>query len=301
MITEQQELTPIETYNNILFKRDDLYVPYTDIPLSGGKVRQCQSLLTPLLDQIKQKHDSTIATCTSVHSPQGIIVATVAHKLGLKSILGVGGKVQFDKHSMLTYCNKNYNTELKILSGIAYNHQLYKELSNYHKQKQFYIVRFGINLETNPEAILGSISNQAENIPTDLDNIVIPAGSGITAAGILLGLKQFNIKPKRVIIHQIAGNDRRKDIRSILHQRLHLLSHTIKFDYVADPTYPYSKELKHIVKDTATNSQFELDPIYEAKTYDWLIKRSNIDTDKERTLFWVVGNSNPIRQFTASI
>ena len=285
-------LSPIQTYNNILYKRDDLYKPY-DIPISGGKIRQCENLLQPLVDEIRTKYNNTVAICGSVHSTQSVIVSHIANSLGMESIIGIGGKVDFNNHPMLKFCHEKYGTEIKILSGISYNSTLYKNLDDYRKKRNFYIVRYFTNLEKHPDAILGSISNQVENIPNDLDNLVIPTGSGITAAAIILGLNKFNIKPKKVIVVQISGNDRTKDIQRILFRRVGFKSKLLKYQYVAEKTYPYSKFLNVKVADG-----FSLDPLYESKAHDWLIYRSGIDVKNEKTLFWVVSNSTDIREYS---
>lgn len=293
-ITDPLQLTPIETHqvngNSIYFKRDD-YLTLTDIPLSGGKLRQCYSLLSNLKETIQTHHNNTIATATSVNSPQGIIVSAVAHHLGMNTIIGVGGKVDFNKHPMLMYAHKYFNTDLRILSGIAYTSQLHSEFLKQQTKEHFYIVKFGINLETHSDAILDSIALQAKNLPQDIDNLIIPTGSGITGAGILLGIHKYinkQHKPKNIIILQIAGNDRRQDINRILAQELGMIDYKrIKYTYIADKTYPYSKHIK-------ITDPIPLDPVYEAKAYEYALK-NNLLTDK--SLFWVVGNSQPIRDY----
>lgn len=289
----QAELTPVQALAGTLFKRDDLYRPYADIPLSGGKVRQCEMLLQSRLTEIQEKHHGTIATCTSVDSPQGIIVASVAHKLGLQSILGVGGRVDFSKHPMLQYCEQEYGTELKILSGIAYNSTLTAKMEEYRKTRPHYLVKFGINLESDAEAILGSIATQVQNLPADLENLVIPCGSAITMAGILIGLHRYKIKPKRIVGIQIAGIDRRKDIDKILMQHLNFIEmQRLKYEFILDKQYPYSRKVKAEV-----SLDFILDPIYEAKAYERAVKENLLNSN---SLFWVVGDSQPVRDFTAS-
>ena len=45
IIISPEELTPIENHKNILFKRDDLFRPYENNGVNGGKLRQCIFLL----------------------------------------------------------------------------------------------------------------------------------------------------------------------------------------------------------------------------------------------------------------
>ena len=90
MIQYDEGLTPIEEYNGIFYKRDDLYAPYGEDFVTGGKIRQCRDLIKTNLDHIKEECGSTISTASSIHSPQAVIVSKVAEEFGLKSIIGFG-------------------------------------------------------------------------------------------------------------------------------------------------------------------------------------------------------------------
>ena len=59
------DLTPVEEYNNIFYKRDDLYAPYGTDFVTGGKIRQCRDLIGTNLDYIKNECDSTCLLYTS--------------------------------------------------------------------------------------------------------------------------------------------------------------------------------------------------------------------------------------------
>lgn len=279
-------LTPIEEYNNILFKRDDKYIPFSDIPINGGKVRQALSLILENLENIKTKFNGTVATATSVHSPQGIIISRIAKEFGLKSIIGIGN------HSNLETVCKNHSTirksremgsEIKILSKFGFNSVLYRKLKDLQKINNFYIIMFGMGAHASRTAIIDSIANQVQNLPKDLDNLVIPVGSGIIMAGILTGLIKYKIYPKRIIGIQIANTDRRKTINDLLPFMFH-----VNYDFILYNELPYSKFL--VMK---MNDNEYLDPIYEAKAFSWMLK--NIDYKKEKTLFWIVGNSKGVR------
>ena len=38
-IISENDLTPVEKHNNLLFKRDDLFIPYEENGVNGGKLR----------------------------------------------------------------------------------------------------------------------------------------------------------------------------------------------------------------------------------------------------------------------
>ena len=60
VITNKNDLTPIEEYNGVYFKRDDLFMPFEDMPISGGKVRQMISLVEDRLVEIKDHYNNTV-------------------------------------------------------------------------------------------------------------------------------------------------------------------------------------------------------------------------------------------------
>ena len=86
MMEYDEGLTPVEEYNGIFFKRDDLYAPYGEDFVTGGKIRQCRDLIKTNLDYINEECGGTISTASSIHSPQAVIVSKVAEEFGLKSI-----------------------------------------------------------------------------------------------------------------------------------------------------------------------------------------------------------------------
>lgn len=118
-----------------------------------------------------------------------------------------------------------------------------------------------------------------ENLPDELDHLIVPSGSCVTLAAIAEGIRHFKKNVKHLYGVQIAGYDRNKDIQNLT---------TAKYDLKLDKTYDYEKALKNFkFKD------IELDAIYEAKAFEWLQK--NIDYKTNKTLFWTVANFNEFR------
>ena len=288
-IKDAEELTPIEEYDGILYKRDDLFQPFDDIPLSGGKVRQAICLIKNQLDNIRCMYNNTVITGSSVQSPQAIIVARVAKEYGVNSILVFGNTniESLSKHNLILNAMK-YATRIDTKAGMAYENVLTARVRDIMEEdgKYYFHIKFGINLEYDRDAIIDSVARQCKNIPDDIDTIVIPAASAIMMGGIIKGLRQYNKKPSRIIGVQISGYSREETVLNILRYDI-----SYDYDFVIDRTYPYSK---HINVTVAPG--FSLDPVYEAKAWEWM--KTNIDTKKEKTLFWVVGNSIPVRENT---
>lgn len=278
-----RQLTPIEELNGILFKRDDLFMPFPDEQINGGKVRQAINLIHDNFDLIRQEYHSMVATSCGVHSPQGMIVSRVAKEFGLGCFVGYGRVLPENlvKNKFVQEIIRNGGNARTIATQpfdkvITYH---LRELQNEGDGKNFYIIKFGIDIDRNP-IVIDCISNQVENLPDDLDNLIIPCGSGITSGAILRGIKKFKKQIDRIWVVHISGEDRRNEINKI--------EDSVLYFYVKGTGYPYGKEVKVTV-----DGKLNLDSIYEAKAYDWMTK--NIDYRKERTLFWCVGNANYYR------
>lgn len=60
IVKNVDELTPVENHNGLYIKRDDLYKPFGDNTVNGGKLRQCYKLV----ESIKDKYDGVISCCS---------------------------------------------------------------------------------------------------------------------------------------------------------------------------------------------------------------------------------------------
>src|SRR4030095_6212414 len=189
------ELTPVEEHNGIFYKRDDKYMPFTDVPLNGGKVRQICCLLLNNYDQILYD-GSLVCTATSVNSPQGINVSRVAKEFGFKSLIVFGAtKIQTLMKNPMVKWMKEFGSEFDFQCKIAYENALTKRINEIKQTRKLFHIKLRINLESAPDAIINSIANQVQNLPNDLHNLIIPTGSAITAGGILVGLEKYKIRP----------------------------------------------------------------------------------------------------------
>ena len=131
---------------------------------------------------------------------------------------------------------------------------------------------------------MDSIGYQVQNLPKDLDYLIIPCGSCITVGGIIRGLIDYNIHPKHVIGIQIAGYDRTKTIEKIIGKDAYEYELRLSKDYL------YSRHIHCNVHGMS------LDPLYEAKAMDFFRKYMREETKNKKVCFWVVGNSIPVRE-----
>ena len=183
------------------------------------------------------------------------------------------------KYPALRLC-KSLGAEVKTLvTKSGFTKVLESRLEALHQKRSFYTVRFGYQADTDPEAIIDRNARQVRNIPKDIEVVVIPVGSGVSAQGILAGIKKYRPTVSVVLI-QPFGYDRKIAGPSGLKVR----------HFEGD--YDYAKLVTVKVGD------FELDAIYEAKAYEYM--RTNLKPllARKRVCFWVIGNANGMRQLT---
>ena len=274
---EINDLTPVEEYDGLLYKRDDLFLPFGKYGTSGGKVRQALSLIGENVDNIIENHKSTIVTHTQVHSTTGTILTRVAKHYNIKCIVCVGGTTSksLKKHHMMMLA-EYWGGHIRNVCGHGMHAPVMSRLRELVKQEKYFNAVFSDNVNLYPESVLDTTANQVKNIPDKLQNMVISVGSGIQMAGILRGIVKYK-KQIENIYGVCIGPDRRKRI-----------------DYYANPfEYFPLPNYKMVTLDTQYGkgaTEFfdggQMDELYEAKAYRWMKDNINL---KEKTLFWVVG------------
>lgn len=275
IVRDVDELTPVENHNGLYIKRDDLYKPFGDNTVNGGKLRQCYKLV----ESIKDKYDGVISCC-SIYSPQAPITASVANHFNLKSVICYGATNETRLNQLdMPRIAKQYGADLRIILKSGIHRILYNKAKQIAKDENLFVVDYGFNIVEYPNLMFSAISRQVENIPDYLDNLVITCGSGITTTGILLGLVKYNKTVKNIYLVATAP-DRQKLIND------NLSKNNIFIDYNIVDLF-HQKDFKYEKKLFKTFDNIELHPNYEAKTFNWL--ENNIDYNNEKTLLWIVG------------
>lgn len=289
IIRNSKMLTPIEEHHGLFFKRDDLYLPFNDYSnLGGGKVRQMQELIENMKYN-NEEINGLITQPVSFSSPQCAIVAKVAKENNLPCIICIGGGIKnidetINKNKPLKY-SREFGAEILHVANAGYSSILKNKITEISNNNKYKIVDFGINLLQYPRAIIESIANQVENIPNDIDNLIIPCGSGISMAGIIIGLVKFNKNVKRIIGIQISNIDRTNRINEIL-KSFNVIR---EYEFIIDNTYNYSKNIEYYI-----NSKFDLNVKYESKAFKYFLKnKHNLNiNDTDKNLIWIIGNNN---------
>lgn len=287
---EIYRLTPVEKVNGIWFKRDDKYMPFTDIPLSGGKVRQAISLLGVNQDRIRNECGGNVWTSTNIDSPQGVIVARTASAFGFKPTVLFGGtKMESLMKRPLAQNARACGAEFRLCRA-PWESAMNYEVRRLAETEKFFYIKFGINIDADRESILETTAFQVQNLPENLDVLIVPCGSCITFTGILMGLKKWNIAVKRIVGIQISG----KNLAD--YPRTALDFSCPKYDFLVSSDWNYHSKLNvEICRD------FVLDPIYEAKAWTYAQTHVPEIAAGKRVCFWCVGNSGMVRKKAYSL
>ena len=274
-------LTPVDFREGLYWKRDDLYKPFGDYHVNGGKVRQALQLFETKIDDIKNKHNNGVITAASVHSPQSANIAKVAQKYGVKCIAAVGGTKPENLDILpMMKLTKYYGSEIRIVAGHGMTNVIHARMEDIAEETGYLPIEMGELMETNPKEIFETTAEQVQNIPDELENLIIPTGVAIQTTGILIGLKRYNKKVNRIVC-VCVGPTREKKIKGY-------------FKDVYDDKVKNYHKFKMVAHKAAYSKSFDyevegeyIDDIYEGKAYDWLLK--NIPRRNEKTLMWLVG------------
>lgn len=245
------DFTPVEKVDGVYVKRDDVY---RVAGVCGGKVRACLAVA---------RAGGTchgLITATARSSPQAQIVARLA------AFLGVPARCHMPQGTM--------TEEMRDI--VAHGGELVQHRAGYTNviaargaadakaRPLWRYVPFGME---HPVA-RACTANQVKNIPKDVKRIVVCLGGGMSAAGILTGLRQTG-RDVPVVGVRIGGDPTKR------------LNTWAPFGWpgmleIIDVTdkVPYTTAVN------ATLGGVALDPHYEAKCLPYLRKGD---------LFWVVG------------
>lgn len=288
IIKDMNELTPVDNIDGMWFKRDDLYQPFDDIPLNGDKIKQCNRVVSALADEINDKYDGRVFSAGGMHSPQGIIITRCCKEYGLDPTMFYGA-TKFDsviKHDIIRHI-LNMGGNVNIRCKLGYESTIISNTINHFPYEGFNI-GFGMNIGRD-DLLCNDVQRQVQNIPDELDNLVIPTGSAIIASAILRGIAQYGKRVKDIHCVQIAGHDRVKTI-----ERLCEGYDVPDFYFHLSKDYAYTRFVKYTLADGT-----RLDPIYEGKAYDFMLRYMPQCKNDGKTLFWIVGNTNDIRETPA--
>jgi len=252
MVDNIPKYTPIEKIDGVYVKRDDLY---RRAGCCGGKVRACYYLATRGTGR-----DGGLITASARRSPQAQIVARLATYLGREARCHMPtGKQTEEMQDVVAHGG----TIIQHRAG--YNNVIIaRAKADYAARPGWRYIPFGME---DPGAVRCT-REQVANIPREINRIVIPIGSGMSAAGVLHGLRDRGLDIPVLGIRVGANPTKRLDTFAPFGWRAMMSLVDVT------PTVAYHKPV------TAQLGGLPLDPIYEAKCLEYLHRND---------LFWVVG------------
>jgi len=279
--------TPWQNKSGIWFKREDYFAPLGYGGPNGSKMRQ----LIWYVNRFKEGK-SHIVTGASIQSPQLSMSAIVGSHYGLRNRQVVYSK----PHTVLNHDNPKiaagFGAVFEYANG-PYNPILQKKVADL-TQPSSLVVEYGITLphKKYPADDVRKFHEvgayQVRNMPDEVEQLIVPAGSCNSLTSVLLGLSREPNNLKELFTLGI-GPDKRDWVK----ERLDLMG--VDTDALPFKWRHYSL---HDNKYSSYGDKFkgenfdgiDFHPTYEAKMWRWLRETNNLDRN-DRTAFWIVGSA----------
>ena len=245
-------LTPVQQVGDYYVKRDDLFAIGGS---RGGKVRTCLHLA----HAAHATGAHTLVTAGSRHSPQVNIVAAVAEHTGMTAQVHIPSGASTPEIEMAEAAGADVHRHRP-----GYNSVIVRRAADAAAEPGCAEIPFGME---HPLAVEYTAA-QVANLPAEVTRIVMPAGSGMSLAGVLTGLQQQG-RDDVTVTAVTVGADPTARLDEYAPEgwrdRVELVEADVPYDTAPADTY-----LQHI----------SLDPHYEAKCLPHL---------QPGDLLWVVG------------
>ncbi len=257
--------TPIDEFDGKFVKREDLAC-WTSLEYpSGSKVRQYLAMagyvetnegpgirLSHLTNNMKVQ--PCLVGC-SANSAMQIYVSAAAKQLNAKGIIYVPKrKVRSDA------------TNYAIKLGSEVNEIKPGYLSVIRKAARQKAIDLKQYVEWDRKAAIQDTIDQCINIPENIKRIIVPTGSGLTAAGILIGVVRHKGPIKVVAIGTSPMADKAKILTLAAKMKVQLKIPPDLLEFIG-PTTPYDTPVIERLPDDTP-----LDPYYAAKTWKYMEK-----------------------------
>lgn len=283
-------LTPVQLRGGIWYKREDLFRLPNGV--NGSKLRACFHLVERA---VAVEGVMEVVSAASVMSPQSSMGATVAARLGLGSITIVGGTTpeKAIRHQSIRLAQEQGSEVISV--PVGYNTALQSAGRKFVSENPgAWQLPYGITTPAGASleeqrAFVEVGAAQVANLPDEIETIVLPFGSGNTAAGVLYGLATVR-KPaalERVVLMTIGP-----DKRSWLEERLASLGAPLgSLGVDVEQIHLHPAFATYGDKMPETLDGIVLHPTYEGKVAryleltgpEWWYRRN------EKTLLWIVG------------
>lgn len=278
-------LTPWEERTGRWYKREDLHRHPSGV--NGGKWRQCQWLISRMRGDV-------VVTGASVLSPQHAMTAVAASEAGKQSVHYIGGTTleKALRHPSPALAAQ-YGAHFRV-APVGYNPQLQRRVRRLADVIAGEILRYGVTPDPRASVaeltafhMLGAL--QTMNMPGSVQHLIVPFGSGNSAASVLYGFSR-GYGPRPGVVHLVEiGPDRREWLARRLHQ---LGVYSLPFELRFHRTdYSYGDRVR------LTVDEIPLHPTYEAKVAQWCYAHEQEFPGWGRRdgscALWIVGGALP--------
>jgi hypothetical protein len=197
--------TAVERRGQRWYKREDYCAPLGYGDINGSKLRQLLHLVTRELDR---RPVQGLLTAASVLSPQISMTATVARHLGLHCHVVVGGTkpesarrhpnvvIALHRGAELIHVPVGYNPALQAATDRIGAHPSYAGW-----------LRIDYGITTPPGAPAEEVKEfhavgaaQVRNLPRSAGTVIVTAGTCMTAASVLYGVRRYQLPVERVVL-----------------------------------------------------------------------------------------------------
>lgn len=288
-VTDPTALTPWELRNGRWYKREDLHRnPYG---VNGAKYRACRHLITTAVVEQGVEH---VVTAQSVRSPQAAITATLCEELGLQCTVVVGAS---KPHTAVKHVSVRIAMEagaqLDTTPRLAYNTVIQPYGTKLAEKLGAYQMPYAISPPAGAspselQAFFSTGGNQTREMPSSIETLVIPFGSGNSTGGVLYGLSRFaEHLPKRVVLVGV-GPDRTSWLRERMDEAgAGEIFRQVEMEHIQ--LHDWFAEYADLMPETADD--IVMHPTYEGKVVRYLntVEPSWWTARDGSVGFWIVG------------
>lgn len=286
------------------FKREDKFSPST-FGVNGAKMRQCLFLVDRW---VRERNIKGVVSGAVAGSPQHPFISSICNHYDIDCVI-FSGSDDIEKNNYLKIANDLGATIIKSSVGYAKTLQS-KSVSFLKEHPDYALLETNITLDdkmNTPESIrdfhsIGAF--QVQNIPDNIETLIIPAGSCNSITSVLYGLYLYPPKSLKDILVMGIGNNGSNNL-SYIPNRLKIISqfHGERIDELFGF---FNKNAKYnIIHHNLNGSGYckysdlmpfrlggiDFHPRYEGKIMNYIndYPEKFLDHINENTLFWIVG------------
>lgn len=291
-VTSPLEPTPVELRGGRWYKREDLHLNEA-YGVNGAKFRACRHLFTKAVEA----GATSVVSASSVLSPQAAMAGVLSEEFGLPCTLVLGGsKPETAPKHISVKIAMDAGAELNLETRVAYNPVIQRAGKKLAQDTGAWQLPYGITTpdDASVEEVVEFLevgAVQVQNLPGGIETLVVPFGSGNTAAAILYGLVQYGAPEalERVVLVGV-GPDRLPWMTERL-GRVGIDLEDLPFSLDHMPLHGWFADYGDRMPETADG--ISMHPTYEGKVVRFL-NGSNLEWWHDRdetTCFWIVGGS----------